>query len=487
MSESRSTTPLPWIALAIIAAGIGIAISLAPWLTVLALGVLSLTALLAPAVTALLFWQFLAFAMLTGYAALNYGFANWAFHIGSIPFPVGHLLAFTALFLAAQRRIRDVKAFFREPIALGWLVLLGLTFGHLIFDIPRFGGYAIRDASFVIEGGFLLLGFLWAKRPDGIQSFAKVLVLLFLITLTYSLTYPIGVLLREHSPISGIFLRVPVVGFYKNISLFLVTGAVYYYLVARHVINWPSIALLVLALLQIGWSLVFQARSMYVGIIVAMLILVLFTGVRKGVKIAGGLTVGIIALLVIISVSGIQLKGRIGPLEPSFIIQHFQSVFLVPDTPAVGSAIWRLKLLPEVLERWMASTATMLIGEGFGEPLIEFYTPEGVPVRQPHNTHLTILVRLGLAGMTVWLFINWRIFSLFMRALRRYQRGTSHHVLILWLFIFYVLGMLMTTVQPWLEFSYGAIPFFTLLGFALSLMQSGKKSPILMGVSNASK
>jgi len=210
---------------------------------------------------------------------------------------------------------------------------------------------------------------------------------------------------------------------------------------------------------------------MYVGIIVTMLMLVLFSGIRKGAKIASALALGLVVLLVIVGTSGIELKGRVGPVDSGFYFQHLKGILLNPEAPAVGSVFWRIKILSEVWNRWTASPATVVLGEGFGKPLIDFRTPEGVAVRQPHNTHLTILVRLGLIGLITWVFINWRIFALFIRALRRYQRGTLDHDLALWFLIFYVLGMLLTTVQPWLEFSYGAIPFFTLVGFALGFIQ----------------
>ena len=118
----------------------------------------------------------------------------------------------------------------------------------------------------------------------------------------------------------------------------------------------------------------------------------------------------------------------------------------------------------------------MLFGEGFGRPLIDFYIKGGVAVRQPHNTHLTVLVRLGLLGFILWLVFHWIIIRRFWKALHRWQMGSFEHTLLLWFLVFYTLGMLVTTVQPWLEFSYGSIPFFILLGFAIGRMQKDENS-----------
>lgn len=424
-------------------------------------------------------WQNLTFIFLLGYATLNYGFANWSLHLGNIPVPLGHLLAFAALFLAINGKTREVKAFLREPVFLLWLLLSILAFGHLIIDIPRFGGYAIRDASFVSEGIFLLLGFIWAKRAKDVNLFLKVLSILFFVIFAYSLTYPIKELLLEISPKSGIFLEVPLLGSYSNISFFLVIGSFYYLLVARRILRWPSAVLLVFAFLQIGWSFVFQVRSMYVGIAISLLILILLGGVRKGVKSAIILISGIIILFFIMIGLNVGLQGRIGPIETDFYVQHLRSMFLVPDTPGVGSWSWRFKLLPQIWKRWSASTTTIVLGEGFGEPLVDLINPKGTVVRQPHNTHITVLMRLGLVGFIIWGFMHWKILSLFIRSLRNFRKGSIVHDVILWLFLFYVLGMLMTSVQPWLEFSYGAIPFYTLMGFSLGLLRDMQTPPTI--------
>lgn len=45
--------------------------------------------------------------------------------------------------------------------------------------------------------------------------------------------------------------------------------------------------------------------------------------------------------------------------------------------------------------------------EGFGKPLLEHMaTRQGVAVRQPHNTHLSVLARLGLVGVAFWILFH---------------------------------------------------------------------------------
>jgi O-antigen ligase len=133
----------------------------------------------------------------------------------------------------------------------------------------------------------------------------------------------------------------------------------------------------------------------------------------------------------------------------------------------------------EVWERARSTPTNLLVGEGFGKPLLEHtVTKQGVAVRQPHNTHLSVLARLGLVGVAFWMLFHFLLVRRFVHVLRRRgQLDKKHSDLMLWLFIFYILFMLVTSVQPYLEFSYGAIPFYFLTGFALGIMRSPLSAP----------
>ncbi len=75
-------------------------------------------------------------------------------------------------------------------------------------------------------------------------------------------------------------------------------------------------------------------------------------------------------------------------------------------------------------------------------------------------------------GLAIWAFFHFLIVRRFLGALRaRARKDKKLSELVLWLFLFYILSMLVTSVQPHLEFSYGAIPFYFLIGFALGIMR----------------
>ena len=211
---------------------------------------------------------------------------------------------------------------------------------------------------------------------------------------------------------------------------------------------------------------------MYVGIVIVLIVLLLLGELRKWAKITVTLSLGLVALLLVTSFAGIELRGRVGPASFSFLQDHVRSLSGVPGSPGVGTIYHRLEWYSEVWERARSTTTNLLVGEGFGEPLIDFEIAGGVQVRQPHNTHLSVLARLGLVGLAIWAFFHFLIVRRFVHVLRRRsQLDKKHSDLMLWLFIFYILSMLVISVQPYLEFSFGAIPFYFLMGFALGFMR----------------
>ena len=433
------------------------------------------------------------FTALGGFLALNYGFANWSLYLYKLSIPIGHLLSFAALvaaFSLLKEKRKTTLEFLKEPVIIAWLILSGLSLIHLVHDLPAYGGYAARDASFVAEGAFLFLGFLWARSQEDKTLFLRCLGLVFLLTFLYSLTvlWPGG--LASISPTSGIFQRIAILGNYSFIYFGLQIGALFYIIVAPRTMKWPAACLWTLAILQIGWMFYFQARSSYVTIIVLILLALALSGLRQALRITALHAAGFIALLAFASllygIWGINLIGSRGEVNPAFYLQHVETINPDNNLPNVSPANWRLEVWREAVGHWLATPATILVGEGFGRPLTSKQIPgvslnagqgQGilVAVRQPHDIHLTVLARLGILGFLLWAFINLRIVYLFICSLWKNPKNTFEHALKLWLFLFYITSMILASLQPWLEFSYGAIPFYIVLGFSLGILSPHQK------------
>jgi O-antigen ligase len=412
---------------------------------------------------------------------LNYGFENLTLHVGPIPVIVGDSLMFGALAIVMFRyRGSVIKRVAQDPSFICLLILLGLAVLHLLWDVPRFGLYAFRDASIYIESLFFLIGSIWAMEKKNTRTLLKWFVLVFLVNMLYNALFPFSMKLQSMSPQSGVFQTVPIIGHYDDSPLYLVAGALFFLWLGRRVSGMSRRLLWFCAAIQLCELGLLQTRSAYVGLGLILLLLLVFGEARKARQVITVVLASLLALVVLIagfSMAGVTISGRVGPVDMSFLKDHAETIFMVnKQTERWGSDDDRLDWYDQVWQRVTASRLSLMWGQGFGEPLIEFPSyrgrDSGVVVRQPHNSSLSVLGRLGLTGLAIWLSLHFFILRTFYKGLR--ARSLLDDVtadLLLWLFFLYLLFMITTSVQPLLEFSHGAVPFFFLMGFAAGIVR----------------
>lgn len=452
-AAALAVEPLGFLALAAVALGVG----LAAWLAV--------------SLSGLDLWQVITLAALAGYILLNYGFTNFCLPPGS-PLVVGYALTYGALGLVLVGRAAPLGAVWREPAVASLFGLLGLAALHLASDVPRYGWWALRDASVFLEGLCLLLGLAWTRAANP-AALWKWLLGVFIANTFYSFLMPWSDWLVEISPTTGVFLETPLVGHFTHTYLYLLAGALYSLGPARRLVSWPRWTLNALGVVQLLGLAIHQARSTYVALPVVLAALVA-AGERRlaGKMMAVAATAGL--ALAAAAGMGLDLKGRMGPVRLEFLGEHFESLLLKPGTEqaALGSIEDRVGFSREVWARVTSSAARLAVGEGFGEPLVDFVIAGNVQVRQPHNTHLTVLARLGALGALLWAALHigiWARFLAFFR--RRLKFPPLISDLVVWLSLYHLISLIVTTVQPHLEFSHGAIPFYFLTGVALGMMR----------------
>jgi hypothetical protein len=434
------------------------------------------------------FWQALVLLALTPYIILNFGFDNLAINY----FPVGELLLLLALALVIRETKSDLlKRTLLDPPVVCLIALLLLSCLHLIIDVPRYGLYAVRDSSMFFEAVFIVLGIVWAQNPRGTQLLIRWLFLILLVNLFYAYTFSWGERIQAASPSFGVFHPVPLLGNYQQGAHWLLLGALFFVWLGPSVVRWPRWVLIVLAAAQLGGLAILQDRSMYVGMVVIVLILLLFHQTKKLVAFLSTIGWGIAFVLVLstaVSVLGIKLQGRMGPVDVSFLEEHAKTVLAIGDANTLMSHdVDRADWYGQVWNRVTSSPSNLFVGEGFGQALIHFANEQGIPVRQPHNSSLTVLARLGFVGLTFWLLFIGMVLVRCVRFLRTPYRSAAVFGLVLWLFLSIIVALLEASVQPAFEFSHGAIPFYFLVGLAIGLMRHGKGSldfrPLAAGTS----
>lgn len=419
-------------------------------------------------------WQAFVLISLTGFIVFNYGFENFiAGHVAGIPLVLGEMLMFAGLILALRKQWKAARTLFHDA-AMKCVVVLWILAGlHLVADYPRFGLYAFRDASLFLEAIFLVAGFLWTREPRSLKMLNQWLLFLFIVNLAYSCTLPFGELLQEHSPASGVFQPVALLGQYQHNNLYVVAGAFFCVWIAGYVVSWKRWLLILLATGQLATLVILQTRSMYLGIAVVTVLMVLLGERRKFLQLIPVLGSGVAAMaLVVIATSalGITVKGRVMDLSGASLREHALSLFAVGNEQnRLGQDEDRLDWLQQVWKDTVADSRTLIFGQGFGKPLIDFER-DGVPVRQPHNSTLGVFGRLGVLGVSFWLLFHGLVLVRFVRLIRKNRAvGGETRDFLVWLFAFYVLALILSLVQPTLEFSHCAIPLYFLLGVGLGI------------------
>jgi len=437
-------------------------------------------------------WQVVVLFAMTPYFLLNYGFDNFAVGWGGMQFPAGDLLMFLAIVLVMwgkQSGILSVAMQDSAAICMGVLLLLSIA--HLVFDVPRFGLYALRDSSMNFEAAFLVLGIVWAGDTKRMRVLMRWLFFVFFINLLYSYTLPWGEAIRASSPSAGVFHPVPLFGNYQQTAMWLLLGALFFVWLGPSLVRWPRWVLLLLAAAQLGGLAILQVRSMYVGIAVIFLILFFLGEFRKAFSLASILAWGtgvLIAFLLFVSMAGIQIQGRMGPVDFSFIANQMKTLFdLVDPNARTSHDVDRSGWYQEVWGRIRSSASNTIIGEGFGQALITFENEEGIPVRQPHNSSLTVLARLGFVGLAAWLLFILHVCTRYVRYIRNANASAQISSLMVWLLCAFVVALLQSNVQPSLEFSSGACPFYFLAGIGLGIIRWRKREPFAVSLPMSSK
>jgi O-antigen ligase len=413
-------------------------------------------------------WQVLLLIALTGYMVLNYGFENVTIHVGGFPIIISYGLMYASLALAVSCHWPLVSRALKEPAMLCVLALLVLAFLHLAVDIPSYGFWAIRDSSICLDGIFLILGLLWAMKRNSTFFLTKWLIVVFALNLIYSFTLPWGEKLWSWSPQSGVFLQGPVLGTFSGTGDILASGAVFCICLGGYVARRPRGMMLFLAMAQLLGVAIAQTRRMYVGIVVVLIILVLLGETKKYAKLLILLSSAIMVLFLLTTVVGLEISGRVGPVNIAFSRELIRSISGAEGTP--GSSVQTRFDFAD--EAFVHVRAHPVLGEGFGQPLLNNNDTTGPDVRQPHNSSLSMLARMGTIGFAIWMAFHLCLTKRFIYALRR-RRCCDKRLsdLVLWFFLFYVLVMIASFVEAPFEFPSMAVPFYFLVGVALGLIR----------------
>lgn len=386
-----------------------------------------------------------------------------------VPFGEIILILFLLSFIGDKKwLLRFLRNNAAIPIILWWI----LGIGQAIAGVFEYGWWALRDATHVIESLFLWVGFVFAANPSAIDRFFVALRRILAIGCIYAFTYPFREELKGFSPtIRGAAAYTTTIIFthYTNTATMVLMAA------SRRVIistGSSDVKSLLTAGILIAYTVAFfQARTIYLQLFAIM---ILFFWHNRATF--GRLSVAMMVLLsafLLLALSGIEFTGRLGQtISVDFVFRHFAAIWGVESEGVVGAARGVDQRFGWWLDIWRRVTdnaRSLLFGLGYGFPLIDFKIVGNIPVREPHNSFISIFGRLGLSG--VILFVTGHAFLL--RAWFRaydlccrfdYRQGRDRLLIFM---VYFVLMWVHSLAEDSFEKPFFTIPYYFFWGIVL--------------------
>ncbi len=422
-------------------------------------------------------------AVIVGYLAFDRAFA-WL-HIPGTPLFLGEFVMFAALGLLLVSPIAGFGAVLRRNrpalILLTWMAW-GAVF--LVLQGPSYGIDALRDSAqwYYASFSFVVL-FILAKgyvSVDGVRRFLSRIAPYVIVWM------PISILLNT------LFGQLPIYVPDSLISVF-----------ARRPGNAAVVSM---AFVGYIW-MVEDERSMSERMRLILTTTGILTVLLAGIVNRGGLVSGAVGLIlvlvligrsrgtVVLTVSAVVLStltlalitdlevdifenGRV--ISARQLLGNLSSVTEVGNEDGFeqGTVEWRLNLWERVVDD--VTKLHPVSGFGPGPDLGERYevtTNPDIPLRNPHNSHLGVLARMGLVGAGLWIafWVSWYTSALTARRRAIAGGAVSDAALLAWMTAVATMILVNAIFDPTLEGPQVAIPLWSGVGVVLYLI--GRRLP----------
>lgn len=167
-------------------------------------------------------------------------------------------------------------------------------------------------------------------------------------------------------------------------------------------------------------------------------------------------------------------KGRPATLQQ--MIENLLSIFGSSSEGGLeGSKQFRLAWWGKIVD-YTVFGKYFWTGKGFGVNLADddgFQTTVDHSLRSPHNSHITVLARMGVPGLLLWLLVQGAFGIGLLRAVFAHRRGGDQRLALLsgLILAYWVAMMVDTSFDPYLEGPQGGIWFWTIFGLGLAIMR----------------
>lgn len=416
----------------------------------------------------------LLMTLMVGYLVLSYGFMQLRIPPGGLGVPLGELvLVLYLMTIDWPRTLHDMgRTTYLPAFFLWWAYGMAMV----VVGVVNHGPWALRDGTALIESLYVIVGFAMASNPRQLDRFFRWLGIAGVLYVAMLWGYSEALELREFSPTleGGQGQEVSLLFYYpfaSNYVLWIAMGLLLFF--ARHP-RWGKPALAGAGLLVAFALVVVQARLTYLQILALLALLVVLR--RSTLSRATLLLPMMFIGLGVFMMAGVQVSGRLtGEVDLDFFINHVLSIFGMGEgsegiEQANSGVPLRLQWWENIWAQLTDSFDAMLFGLGYGMPLVDFgIGEEGVKVREPHNSYLSLLARLGVVGVVLWLFMHIALVTAWWRAWRfaRAQGWQEWNDRLMWLMSFFILLWVAAAPEDAFEKPFFAIPYYVMWGAVL--------------------
>jgi len=368
------------------------------------------------------------------------------------------------------------RAFFRPPLVVPLLLFMALGAIRTAPYLELYGSDAVRDAVIWAYGLFALIVAAAMLRSGWLATcldlYARILLPAFLL-----LEPPLMLLGRLYAD------QLPDVPGSKISILALKPGDA-----AVHYVGIAGILLLDLGArwrLRPAWKLFWwacwatgaflvasESRGALVTIVAGLALLSLLWPVTVGRSVLLGV-VAPAAVVLLVAMPFNPANDQVGrSLTGAQLLQNVESVIAPSPNLEDGTREWRIAWWNEILNYTLFGPY-FWSGKGFGINLADadgFQVLQDDSLRSPHNSHLTILARMGLPGLAIWALLQGlfgsKLLCAVIRARRRgddwWQRVDS------WILAYWLAFLLNAAFDVYLEGPQGGIWFWSVVGFGMA-------------------
>jgi hypothetical protein len=417
--------------------------------------------------------------LLCGYLFFSKSFAY--IHIPGTPLFVGEVVLGIGIVEVLQVRSPWRRLLATAPVLKVLAAFMAVCCVRLVRDLPVYQLDAIRDSSIWYYGIFAFLVAAAALReptfvPRLLRWYRQVLP-------WYFLWAPFAIVLAQVDGLAGISVPgtdTPINSFrFNDIAVHLGLGLAFLWLGVDRLIErerrpvrdaWLSV-LGVLALLVAAS----QSRGGFLAALGTAAVAFAYLPAGRRRRLVFSVTAGLLAVLLVVWTLDLRLEGERRDVSLQQLTANLASIAGSTDNEELsGTVQWREGFWQQVLNDLLSSQA-WLNGIGFGPILPERYEvdvgntnndPNVQPLRSVHNSHLTILARVGFPGFGLWVLLWLTLGVQLIRWIRRRPGGVRDPsaALGVW-YLASVVGFLIGAYfDPSLEGPHAGIWLFALVG-----------------------